>query len=747
MVSKFVITIVIMFLLYGCGGGVDGGNSGIVGGRVGGTVAVTGNIITVVGKGLEENGLASSLKLSGPSSLTFDSDGNYYIADSGHYVVRKVITATGTITTVAGNGIKGYAGDGGLATSAKLDTPSSIAVDSAGNLFIVDAGNFVIRKVTAATGIITTVAGPGTIGYPSDGGLATSTILNGPKCVAVDSGGNFYFTDNNIFSSNSCLIRKVSATTGIITTVAGFGTSGYSGDGGLATSAQLGNPTGIAVDNSGNIYFADSGNQVIRKVTAATGIITTVAGNAVNGIRFGYSGDGGLATSAKLDNPSSVAVDSVGNLYIGDLGNYVIRKVTAATGIITTVAGNGSPRNLVSNAGDDGPATLASFYYISSVSVDSIGDIYIADYYSDSLIRKVTVSTGSITTVAGNNTVYSGFSGDGSLATSAKLSSVSFVAVDNAGNLYLADSGNNRIRKTDIATGIITTVAGNGAVGYSGDGGPATAASLYFPTGITIDSYGNIYFADSGNNRIRKVNIDTGIIITVAGNGSRLYAGGLSGDGGPATSALLSSPKGIALDRAGNIFIADCYNDRIRKVTAATGIITTVTGNGNNSTQSSYSGDGGPATSATVAGPTDIALDSAGNLYIADTDDGLIRKITAATGIISTVAGNYSAAGYSGDGGLATSARLYSPSGITVDNDGNLYISDTRNNCIRKVDAATGIISTMVGNVVAGYSGDGGPASSAHLNSPMGIAIDNAGNLYIADSGNFVIREVPHKAQ
>jgi len=335
-------------------------------------------------------------------------------------------------------------------------------------------------------GIISTVAGNGTAGYSGDGGPAASAELSYPYSVAVDSAGTFYIADNN----NS--VRKVNAS-GVISTLAGNGTAGYSGDGGPATSARLSGPAGVAVDGAGNLYIADQSNQRIRKVTAATGIITTVAGNGT----AGYSGDGGPATSAELNFPAGVAVDSAGNLYIADYNNSVIRKVNTS-GIMTTVAGNGTG----GYSGDSGPATSAELYLPIGVAVDGTGNLYIADT-GNQRIRKVDAS-GIITTVAGNGTA--GYSGDGGLAISAQLDRPTSAAVDSAGNLYIADTGNQRIRKVN-ASGIITTVAGNGTFGYSGDGGAATSAEFYDPDGVAVDSAGNLYIADANNQRIRKVNV------------------------------------------------------------------------------------------------------------------------------------------------------------------------------------------------------------------------------------------------
>ena len=484
---------------------------------------------------------------------------------------------------------------------------------------------------------------------------------------------------------------------GVITTVAGNGTAGYSGDGEPATNASLGYPLGVALDISGNLYIAQSYNNRIRNVDTS-GIITTVAGNGT----YGYSGDGGPATNASLRAPSDVAVDASGNLYIADSANHCIRKVDTA-GIITTVAGMSHP---------------------SDVAVDASGNLYIAEVDAHR-ISKVDTS-GIITTVAGNGTW--GYSGDGGPATNASFWQPWGVAVDASGNLYIADSADRRIRKVDTY-GIITTVAGNGAGGYSGDGGPATNASLCAPLGVAVDASGNLYIADWCNQRIRKVDT-SGIITTVAGNG----AGGYSGDGGPATNASLWWPSGVAVDASGNLYIAEVGNQRIRRVDTS-GIITTVAGNGT----AGYSGDGGPATNARLCWPSDVAVDASGNLYIADWYNHRIRKVDT-SGIITTVAGNGTAS-YSGDGGPATNASLRYPHGVAVDVNGNLYIADYDNHRIRTVDPL-GIITTVAGNGTEGYSGDGGPATNARLQYPSGVTVDTSGNLYIADRDNHRIRKV-----
>ena len=602
-------------------------------------------------------------------------------------------------------------GDGGAALAANLSSPRGVALDGAGNLYIADEGNNRIRKVDSS-GNISTVAGDGTLGVGGDGGAATAAQVFSPSAVALDGAGNLYIaTDHRI--------RKVNAA-GVITTVAGNGTRGYGGDGGAATAAQLNLPLGVALDGAGNLYIADAFNNRIRKVNAA-GVISTVAGDGT----YGHGGDGGAAVAAQLDFPRGVALDSAGNLYIADTNNHRIRKVDAAARI-STVAGD-VIRGYGGYGGDGGAALAANLSSPRGVALDGAGNLYIADE-GNNRIRKVDAA-GVISTVAGSSTA--GFSGDGGTATAAKLNFPAGVALDGAGNLYIADSLNQRIRKVDAA-GAISTVAGDGTRGFGGDGGAAVAAQLDFPRGVALDGAGNLYIADSLNQRIRKVDA-AGAISTVAGDGTR----GFGGDGGAAVAAQLDFPRGVALDGAGNLYIADSLNQRIRKVNAA-GVITTVAGDGTEG----YGGDGDAALAAQLNRPFGVMPDGAGNLYIADTGNHRIRKVNAA-GRISTVAGDATRGygGYGGDGGAALAAQLNSPIGMALDGAGNLYIADAGNHLIRKVDTA-GVITTVAGSGTAGFSGDGGAAVAAQLNSPAGMALDGAGNLYIADAGNHLIRRL-----
>lgn len=335
--------------------------------------------------------------------------------------------------------------------------------------------------------VITTIAGNGTPGFGGDGGPATSALIYRPWGIALDDSENVYIGD---YANH--MVRKVNSSTGIITRLAGLPVPGYSGDGGPATAAKLYFPHGVASDNAGNIYVADEANHVIRKITKSTGIITTVAGDG-----GGYYGsDGVQATSTGLNEPQDIALDDSGNIYICDYFNFRIRKVTAATGIISTIAGNGTQ----GSAGDGGQATAAQLSNTSGIALDNAGNIYIA---LANKIRKITVATGIITTIAG--TGLPGFSGDGGLATLAQLNSAVGIALDSIGNIYIADTYNYRIRKITASTGIITTIAGTGNAGYNGDGISALTADLNIPKGIIVDRFGCIYFSDSENNRVRKI--------------------------------------------------------------------------------------------------------------------------------------------------------------------------------------------------------------------------------------------------
>jgi uncharacterized repeat protein (TIGR03803 family) len=557
------------------------------------------------------------------------------------------------------------------------ENPGSLKLGSDGNFYGTTAsggadGDGEVFKMTPA-GALTVLHSFDS----SDGSHPMSGLVQGTD-------GNYYGTTSSYGPQGYGTVFKMTPA-GTLTTLYAFGLSGQN-PGGLLQSTIDGNFYGTTQ------YGGANGDGQVYKLTPA-GVLTVLHSFDVT--------DG--------ENPATLILGTDGNFYgttkVGGAGgDGEVFKLTSA-GTLTVLHSFDLTDGLAPGAlvqGYDG-----NFY--GATTGNPPDEIY-------GTIYKLTVThtlpgPAGIATIAGDGT--EGYSGDGGLATSAEI--------------------NDRIRKVTASTGKISTVAGNGVQGYSGDGGPATSAKLFNPEGVAVDSAGNIYIAEWGDGRIRKVTASTGIITTVAGDGTEGY----SGDGGPATSAELAYPEEVAVDSAGNIYIADSFNNRIRKVTVSTGTISTVAGDGTYG----YNGDGIAATSAELADPCGVTVDSAGNIYIADSENERIRKVTASTGKISTVAGD-GTYGYNGDGIPATSAELYVPSSVAVDAPGNIYIADSGNSRIRKVTALTGIISTVAGNGTAGYSGDGGAATSAELHGPPGVALDTIANIYIADRYNDRIRAV-----
>lgn len=601
-----------------------------------------------------------------------------------------------------------------------------------------------------ARGTITTVAGGLGEGVP-----ARQTALGLPNFLALDAAdGSLYITESQDRKS----VLKV-APDGMLTVAAGsefrakepeIGGVGDDGDSGPASEARFGEPWGVAVGPDGDLFIAEATYNRVRRVDAATGVITTYAGGGTvdprdpsgRSLPSNYCGDGGPADKACLKRPMGLATDAAGNLFIADSTNSRVRKVDTR-GVITTVAGNGT-RGF---CGDGGPATQACLEGgPRSVALDAAGNLYISELRQ---VRRVDARTGIITTVAGSGT--QGFCGDSGPATQACLKNPYEVAVGPDGDLFIADSGNGRVRRVDGSTGIITTFAGTGGLRHEGltnwgkppdgDGGPAAAATLDRPMGVAVDAAGRVYIADRHDLYVRMV--DTGgIIHTVAGNGWRSF----SGDGGPATKARFYGVNGMAVDAAGNLYVADRFNYRVRRIDPR-GVITTAAGNGE--LDAGFAGDGKPATEP-IGAPRDVAVDAGGNLYFPDEFTCRIIKATP-DGTMTSVAGighadenlEVTACGYSGDGTPARFAMLNSPTGVALDARGNLFIADTGNCRVRRVDALTGVITTVAGigdgvtSAGCGYSGDGGPAITAQLTAPTGVAVGPDGDVYIADAGTF----------
>ena len=712
---------------------------------------------------------ATAANLGVTQGVAVDAAGNLFIS-TGEHRVLKITTSTGIITLVAGTGKAGYNGNGGLATSALLAFPYGIALDKFENIFVADSRSYRIRRIAAISGIITTVAGSGSYSSnyldpkPVDNIAATSSTLNKPLGVAVDTLGNIYITD-----TSNHRVRKVTASTGIITTIAGngnvYGVPILPALGVAATASGFFMPIGLTVDTSGNVLFTDSFTNSIYKVTVSTGFLSLVAGkNSLNygddSLNYGASGDDISATSTLLNNPSYITTDAQGDIFFSDTRNNRIRKIIASTGIITVVAGN-STRSCSSSTIIASPS--ASICKPRGIAVDAAGSVYFNDRY---IVRKITysqvtpstavtlapsmtpavtsitmsptaaislptptprpsVSLGIITTVAGKKPPYTSFPEVyGVAATSVRLDETTGIVVDAAGNLFFSTS-DHRILKITASTGNITVIAGTGEIGSSGDGGLAISATLRYPYGIALDQFGNIFIATNGN--IRKITVSTGIITTVLSQKDSI---------------------GVAVDKLGNIYaIEDKFNSLVRKVTASTGIITTIAGGG---VLLPSTKKGVVATATMLFLPCGVAVDSFGNVYVTDRAFNSIYKITADTGLLTLVAGRYSQiVGYNGNDILATTAYLNYPTFITVDERGNIFFTDFDNNRIRKITASTGIITTVAGKSLIyynpsdlircqsnDYNSDGQDALSALLCVPRGIAVDAAGSVYFCAGDN-----------
>jgi streptogramin lyase len=523
--------------------------------------------------------------------------------------------------------------------------------------------------------------------------------FNNPSGVAVDGSGNVYVTD-----SNNNTIRKITPA-GVVRTLAGTAGARGSADG-TGSAARFYNPSGVAVDASGNVYVADSYNNTIRKITPA-GAVTTLAGTA-----GAYGSADGTGSAARFQYPSGVAVDGSGNVYVADTYNNTIRKITPA-GVVTTLAGTAG-----SNGSADGTGSAARFYRPYGVTVDGNGNVYVADTLNYT-IRKITPA-GAVTTLAGTAGSNGGADGTGSAA---RFNNPQGVAVDGSGNVYVADTVTHTIRKITPA-GVVTTLAGT-AGWYGSADGTGSAARFASPSGVAVDASGNVYVADSYNSTIRKIT-PAGVVTTLAGT-----AGAYGSADGTGSAARFDYPSGVAVDGSGNVYVTDSNNNTIRKITPA-GAVTTLAG-----TAGAYGSADGTGSAARFQYPSGVAVDASGNVYVADTYNHTIRKITPA-GAVTTLAGT---AGLSGSAdGTGSAARFWYPYGVAVDGSGNVYVADTRNYTIRKITPA-GVVTTLAGTAGARGSADG-TGSAARFANPYGVAVDGSGNVYVADTDNDTIRKI-----
>jgi sugar lactone lactonase YvrE len=673
-----------LLILAACGGGGGGsGDSG--GGNTGGgnpPPAFAGRLSVHAGAlgGLGyADGLGSAARFNGPEGMVLDANGNLYVADAYTATVRKV-SASGLVSTYAGIGY--YQGHvDGARLSARFAYPSGLALAADGSLYVSDRGDHTIRKISGS-GVVSTHAGKTGVEGSANGARADATF-NAPRGMAADALGNLFIAD-----SGNHTIRKIDAT-GFVSTVAGTaGEIGLINQSGA--NARFNMPRGVAVDSVGNLYVADFANHAVRKITTA-GLVSTMAD----------------LTAQNCVNPESLVVDGNGTVYVQ--AARATCQVSAA-GVVTRIAGDGSADHV------DGLATNARFRSAVGIVRNASGVLYISDAFGDT-IRKL--DAGRVSTLAG---VPSGIGdADGSL-TQARFYAPRGLALDGAGNLFVSDYQYGTIRKISSA-GQVSTFAGKSwALGnVDGQGADARFDSPY---GMASDAAGNLYVTDVGQHTIRKIT-PAAQVSTLAGS-----AGNSGASNGLGAQARFNRPEAVAVDAAGNLYVADTNNHLIRKVSAA-GEVSTLAGAGIEGHAD------GAAQSARFSHPSGVAVDAAGNVYVADSGNFVIRKITPA-GMVSTLAGS---AGVQGSGdGAGSAARFRFMRGLTIDASGNLYLSDYFNATVRKITPA-GIVSTLVG-VADGYSVVRTGSLPGHLNYPSFLAI-TGNRLYITDESAVLLAELP----
>jgi sugar lactone lactonase YvrE len=688
-----------------------------------------GTITTIAGAGLRDGVPAREADAGWPLGVVRRPDGDLIVTDYHAHILWR-IDAEGMLHRFAGDGVPGDSGDGGPAIDARFDCPHDLAQDKDGNLFLSDLCNQTYRRIDYETGIVTRVAGSGETGRGGDGGPALEAEMDTHCGIAIDDDGNLYLSSE--WANN---IRRVDAATGIIELFAGrdarhhpsesggsrpyagpaLSLGGYSGDGGPKEKAAFQHPEHLAFDSKGDLYVCDNSNNRIRKIDMKTGIVTTVLGTG----QPASNGDGGPATEAGTLMPDALCFDVHDNMYVGEKYGFRVRRVDAGTGIVTTIVGTGEPG--MGEEGVPGPESTCNSVEVG-LWADPDGTVFFAD--CGGRLRRYDGETGIVTTVLGGTSVH-----DGGPATEAFVGTPSGIAAGPDGQVYFADSGNQRIRGIDPETGVIRTVAGNGARAYGGDGGPATEAYLGNPGDVSVDSQGRVVIADTRHGHVRRVDAD-GTIRGIAGAAFQWD----KGDGGPAIGANLVHVQAVAHDADDNVYIGDAVG-RIRRIDASTGTIGTVAGVG----LSGHTGDGGPAVAARIGSPSAIRFDGLGNMYFSDSANHVVRRVDT-EGTITTVIGT-GEPGFSPDGASATRAKLDRPGGLAVGPGGELYVSDTGNDRVRVV-APDGTLRTVAGSSTPGYSGDGGPATNAGLNSPSGLWLLDGGVLLISDHFNHRVRAV-----
>lgn len=657
-------------------------------------ITAAGEVTTLagtVGVAGSADGVGTAARFNAPQGLALDGLGNLYVADAGNHTIRKIVIATATVSTFAGQAGSSGSTDG-TGTAARFFVPAALVLDGGGNLVVSDLYNFTLRRVTTFGGVVTTIAGvagsPGTTD-----GVGNAARLNSPYDLVLDG------TSNTIFFADigSHTVRCLTAN-GTVSTVCGLaGTSGYAN--GTRSNARFNQPAGIVLDGTSNtLLVSEVGNQTIRRV-------------GLDGVCSAWVGTPGVAGSADtagvFGTPYAIARDPAGNLYVSDVNARIIRKITPA-GVVSLYAGQ---MNVSGTA--DGTGAAAQFGFPVGMDCDSAGNLYVADY-DGATIRKIAPG-GVVTTLAGQPGVSGGTDGTGNAA---RFNQPQDVKVDGAGNLFVADR--TAVRKV-TAAGVVTTLAGL----FGGTGsvdGTGNAARFSSNKALAVDASGNVYVADLGNRNIRKVT-PAGVVTTLAG----LAGAAPSVIDGTGSAARFGGPMGMGLDGADNLIVAENYSV-LRKVTPA-GVVTTLAG-----VPDSYGHTDGVGSAARLSDPRGIVRDPLGNLFVACAGDATIRKVTPG-GAVTTFAGAAFKAEVVNTGG-----NFKSTAGVAVDTAGNVYVADRQNHTIRKITPG-GVISTLAGQVgVPGTAN--GTGTAAQFNAPNAVAVDGAGNVYVADTNNHAIRKV-----
>jgi sugar lactone lactonase YvrE len=673
------------------GGGADGGNPPASPAEPLALSLLAGNVNDSRGS---RDGPGAIASFNGPRGVALDGSGNLYVADFSNHTIRKIDPA-GTVSTLAGQA-RSFGSADGTGAEARFTNPQDIAVDANGTIYVADAGNHTIRRITA-DGVVSTLAGVAGQKGSTDGPIADARF-NSPTGLAVDNAGNLLVVDR----LNST-VRMITPG-GTVSTLAGKPDTVGSTDGNGA-NARFKFPNDVAVDAQGTIYVSDGDNFTVRRIR--NGVVSTLAGRA--GEQGSVDGNG---SNARFERPTGISVDGLGNVYLGDRLGEAVRKIDPA-GNVSTLAGT-------SNApgAEDGIGAQARFSQPDGIAVDSAGNVFVSDRRNNN-IRKIS-SSAVVTTLAG--TVPQSGSTDGT-GDQARFSVPDGIAIDALGNALVADRGNEVIRKIS-PDGQVTTLAGTPDATGNSDG-TGNSAAFDSPSDVAVDPAGNTYVADNDNNTIRKIS-PAGEVTTLAG------APGESGNvDGVGINARFDDPEGIAVDAAGNVYVADTDNNTIRKITPA-GLVTTLAG----SPDETGSADG-IGVNARFDEPDGIAVDAAGNVYVADTDNSTIRKITP-QGIVSTLAGK---ANEEGDAdGTGAAARFSFPRDLDIDTQGNLYVLDSGNHTVRKI-TPLGEVSTVVGDGIPGVVLGTLPGGLG--DSLRGIAVSNKALLITTNNGVLRINGLP----